>query len=181
MSHQYENAKEILMKKAQELGVEADKLSMQAMASLSRAPYIDALLLQNKGEQDIDKLCTAKTPKPYGAIPQHYKSIIDDKKDNKLHMRVQARLLKLKVLQSKVSAPSSYSGIKEVQQPDGYLPGKSDVDHAESQMRKISSEIIGLETVLDQVENNFKKAGKALRENWRAITKQNIKIWFSKK
>lgn len=31
MSQQYENAKEILMKKAQELGVEADKLSMQAM------------------------------------------------------------------------------------------------------------------------------------------------------
>lgn len=123
------------------------------------------------------------TEKGYGAIPEHYKSIVDDANNDRLDMRVQTRLLKLKELQNNVSAPSSYSGIKEVQQPDGYFPGKSDVDHAESQLRKISDEIIGLETVLDQVESNFKKAGKPLKENWRYITKQNIinKIWFSKK
>lgn len=62
-----------------------------------------------------------------------------------------------------------------------HLPEKSDIEFAESQRRKTADEIIGLETVLDQVEINFKKAGKPLKENWREITKQNIKIWFSKK
>ena len=37
MSEQFENAKEILMRKAKELGVEADKLSTQAMNSLNLA------------------------------------------------------------------------------------------------------------------------------------------------
>lgn len=62
-----------------------------------------------------------------------------------------------------------------------YLPEKNDIEFAESQLRKTDDEIIGLETVLDQVEINFKKAGKPLKEHWQEITKQNIKIWFSKK
>lgn len=61
---------------------------------------------------------------------------------------------------------------------DGENPHKEDIDVAESQLRKNSDEIIGIETVLDQVEINFKKAGKPLEENWREVTKQNIKIWF---
>lgn len=60
------------------------------------------------------------------------------------------------------------------------LPEKSDIELAESQLRKTLGEIIGLEIVLDQVEINFKKAGKTLRENWRELSRQNIKIWFKK-
>jgi Rad3-related DNA helicase len=62
-----------------------------------------------------------------------------------------------------------------------HLPDKADVDRAEEQLRKTSSdEVIRLNAVLDQVEINFKKAEKYLKENWRDITKHNIKIWFSK-
>lgn len=63
-----------------------------------------------------------------------------------------------------------------------YLPKIHDVDHAEEQRRKTSSdEVIGMDAVLDQLEDDFKKAGKPLKENWRDITKQKIKIWFRKK
>jgi len=61
------------------------------------------------------------------------------------------------------------------------LPEKSDIELAESQRRETPDEVIGIDAVLDQVEKNFKEAGKPLKENWREITKQNIKIWFSKK
>lgn len=61
---------------------------------------------------------------------------------------------------------------------NAYLPTREDIDLAESQLRKNSDEIIGIETVLDQVEINFKKVGKPLKGNWREVTKQNIKIWF---
>lgn len=175
MSAKYEKAKEILMRKAKEIGVEADKLDMQAMDSLNRAPYIDALLLQNKGEQELAKLCAAKD---YGAIPEHYKSIVDDANNNKLHMRVQTRLLRLKSLQSTVSAPI-YLGMKDVQPPGGYLPTREDVELAESQLRTSPDEVISIAAVLDQIEINVKKAGKFLKENWREITKRNIiEIWF---
>lgn len=61
------------------------------------------------------------------------------------------------------------------------VPQKADVDYAEEQLRKTSfAEVIGLDAVLDQVEANFTKAGKSLKENWREITKRNIEIWFSK-
>lgn len=61
-------------------------------------------------------------------------------------------------------------------------PTKDDVDAAELQLRKTSpDEVIGTDAVLDQIEDNFKKAGKPLKENWRDITKRNIPIWFSKK
>lgn len=60
-----------------------------------------------------------------------------------------------------------------------YFPNKEDIDVAESQLRKTSSdEVIDVETVLDQILINFEKAGKPLKENWREATKQNIKIWF---
>jgi len=58
-------------------------------------------------------------------------------------------------------------------------PTKEDVDDAELQLR-ISGKPYGIEAVLDQIENNFKKAGKTLKENWREITKQNILVWFRK-
>lgn len=62
---------------------------------------------------------------------------------------------------------------------NGEIPTKEDIDLAESQLRKNPDEIIGIETVLDQVEINFKKAGKSLKENWREITRKNIEIWFA--
>ena len=61
------------------------------------------------------------------------------------------------------------------------LPTKTDVEFAESQLRGSSDEVIGIRTVLDQVESNFKKSGKPLKENWRNITERNIEIWFSGK
>lgn len=58
-------------------------------------------------------------------------------------------------------------------------PNKEDIDAAESQLRKTSSdEVIDVEAVLDQILINFEKAGKPLKEDWREATKQNIKIWF---
>jgi len=62
---------------------------------------------------------------------------------------------------------------------NSYLPTKEDVDVAEAQLRKNAGEIIGMETVLDQVEINYKNTAKTLKVNWRDITKQNIPIWFS--
>lgn len=62
-----------------------------------------------------------------------------------------------------------------------YLPTKADVEFAESQLRKLSDEVIGMEDVLDQIIVNFNKSGKELKEDWREITKQNIKKWFGKK
>lgn len=178
MSQQYEKAKEILMRKAKELGVEADTLNMQAMDSLNRAPYIDALLLQNKGEQEVAKSCAVMG---YGAIPQHYKSIIDDEKDNKLHMRVRTRLLKLKALQNKVSAPPSYSGIKEVQQPEGnYLPNREDFESAYRSLARPGQEV-SIDAVLDKIASNAIKAGLTLKDQWRTITERNIKDYWSKK
>lgn len=59
-----------------------------------------------------------------------------------------------------------------------YLPIKADVELAESQSRKSTDEFIGINVVLDQVEENFRNAGKPLKPNWREITKRNIEIWF---
>jgi len=64
---------------------------------------------------------------------------------------------------------------------DTYLPGKSDIEEAESQLRKSASEIISRDAVLDQVEINFKREGEKFKENWREITKRNVEIWFGKK
>ncbi|MFZ4440839.1 MAG: hypothetical protein ACOYOS_20690 [Syntrophales bacterium] len=61
------------------------------------------------------------------------------------------------------------------------LPENSDVDYAEMQLRKTSSdEVIGVDAVLDQIEDNFKIMGKPFKKNWREITKRNIEIWFGK-
>jgi len=62
--------------------------------------------------------------------------------------------------------------------PIVYLPTKADIDLADSQLRKTPGEVIGTEAILDQVEVNFNKAGKPLKENWREITRRNIEIWF---
>jgi len=65
-------------------------------------------------------------------------------------------------------------------QHNSYLPCKEEIKFAESQLRKFTDEIINMESVLDQVETNFKKAGKPLKDNWRFITKLEIPKWFSK-
>lgn len=62
-----------------------------------------------------------------------------------------------------------------------YLPTRTDVESAELQLRKLSDEVIDIKDVLDQIEVNFSKTEKELKENWREITEQNIKTWFSKK
>lgn len=61
------------------------------------------------------------------------------------------------------------------------LPTRTDVEFAESQLRQLPGEVIDIEAVLDQIETNFKKAEKLLKENWRCLTKRNIEKWFSKK
>ena len=62
-----------------------------------------------------------------------------------------------------------------------HLPTRTDVDTAQSQLRKSSDEVIDIKDVLDQIEVNFNETEKELKENWREITEQNIKTWFSKK
>lgn len=64
---------------------------------------------------------------------------------------------------------------------DAYLPGKNDIEEAESQLRKAAYEIICCDAVLDQVEIDFKREGKKFKENWREITKRNVEFWFGKK
>ena len=61
-----------------------------------------------------------------------------------------------------------------------YLPTKADVEFAESQLRKLSDEVIGMKDVLDQIEVNFNKTEKELKEEWREISRRNIEIWFGK-
>jgi len=61
-----------------------------------------------------------------------------------------------------------------------YLPTKADVEFAESQLRKSTDDVTGIENVLDQVEANLKIVGKPLKENWRQITRRNIELWFGK-
>ena len=65
--------------------------------------------------------------------------------------------------------------------PALYLPNKADVEFVESQLRKSLDEVIGIEDVLDQVEVNFSKAGKPIKDNWREITRRNIEIWFGRR
>lgn len=60
------------------------------------------------------------------------------------------------------------------------LPQQTDIEFAESQLRKSSDEVISKEAVFDQVEENFSKAGKLLKPNWQEITIRNIEIWFGK-
>lgn len=62
-----------------------------------------------------------------------------------------------------------------------YLPEKSHIECAEAQIRKTPDEVVSIENVLNQIEKNFSKAQKLLRDNWRTITKHNIEIWFGKK
>ena len=69
----------------------------------------------------------------------------------------------------------------EVNLGKAYLPEKNDIDCAEEQIRKTPDEVVSIENVLNQVEKNFSKARKLLRDNWRTTTKHNIQIWFRKK
>ena len=62
-----------------------------------------------------------------------------------------------------------------------YLPTETDVEFAESQLRKSPEEVIEIGAVLEQVESNLKSDGKLLKANWRYITERNIEIWFGKK
>ena len=62
--------------------------------------------------------------------------------------------------------------------PALYLPTEANVEFAESQLRKSPEEVIGIEDVLNQIEEHFQKAGKQLKPNWREITRKNIGIWF---
>jgi len=63
---------------------------------------------------------------------------------------------------------------------EAYSPLKSDIEKAESQIRRCPDEVIGIDAVLKQMEEHFRKAGKQLKPNWREITRKNIEIWFSK-
>ncbi len=60
------------------------------------------------------------------------------------------------------------------------LPSKADVEQAKSEICRSPDEVICIGVVLDQVEVNFNKAGKPLKENWWEITRRNIEIWFGK-
>jgi len=63
---------------------------------------------------------------------------------------------------------------------EAHLPDKGHVELAESQLRKTLDEKIGLQAVLAQIELNFNKEGKQLKDNWREITRRNIILWFGK-
>ncbi|MBI2354846.1 MAG: hypothetical protein HYV06_07440 [Deltaproteobacteria bacterium] len=101
----------------------------------------------------------------------------------KIHIFASYELLLKKLkLKSNVSSTNALQLNRDQPQDNGDLPNKEDVDAAELQSRKTSTaEVIDLDNVLDQVKENFEKADKPLKENWREITKQNIKIWFCKR
>jgi len=61
---------------------------------------------------------------------------------------------------------------------EAHIPDRGHVELAESQLRKTIDEKIGLQAVLDQIELNFNKEGKQLKDNWREITRRNIILWF---
>lgn len=83
-------------------------------------------------------------------------------------------ILKTHVLQSKVSAPSSHSGIKEVQQPDsGYLPNREDFESAYRSLARMGQEV-SIDDVLDKIASDAIKAGITLKDQWRTITELNI-------
>jgi hypothetical protein len=44
-----------------------------------------------------------------------------------------------------------------------------------------TGEAVSVDSVLDQIENNVKKEGLTLKNDWRMITEKNIAIWAGKK
>lgn len=132
---------------------------------------IDAFLLDGLSEDQIIKAFAKEYPQhkdPKSRVKRHLKHLRDDH-----HVNLDFYLGK-----GTTSVGQESSG---TQANVLHLPGKADVDQAEEQLRKSSSdEVIGLDAVLDQVEANFKKIDKRMKENWRQITRHNIELWFGK-
>ena len=66
-------------------------------------------------------------------------------------------------------------------EPAEHLPTKADVEFAESQLRKSYDGVIGMKDVLDQIEVNFSRTKKELKEDWQEITRRNIETWFGRR
>jgi len=79
---------------------------------------------------------------------------------------------------------TSSNAINEGSQPTTqdtrYLPNKEDFESAYRTLTR-PGETISIDSVLDQLENNAKKMGRSLKNNWRTITEKNIEIWSKKR
>jgi len=98
-----------------------------------------------------------------------------------------ARLF-IDIFEPLLKMPSKPEDLKNINRSDSNrktheptIPTKEDIEVAESKLRNTPDEVIGIDTVLDQVKDNFQKAGKPLQSNWLEITKRNIEIWFRTK
>lgn len=58
-----------------------------------------------------------------------------------------------------------------------YLPSKEDFESAYRGLMTHPGEDISFDAVLDQMEINVKEKGLSLKNTWRMITEENIKIW----
>ena len=63
-----------------------------------------------------------------------------------------------------------FLGIKEIK---SYLPTKNEFEAAYSLVANLD-QVISLDIVLDKIEENAKKKGYVMEENWREITERNI-------
>jgi len=116
-------------------------------------------------------------------IPPHIEHLkVDEQYKHRQESRGEVKsLLKILTDNSKEDlANRSYLSGKEDSNASA-LPNKDDVEYADSMLRKHSDETVSINSVLDRVDVNFKKAGKTLKDNWREITRRNIEIWFGKK
>lgn len=132
---------------------------------------IDAFLLDGLSEDQIIKAFAKEYPQhkdPKRRVKGHLKHLRDDH-----HVDLGIYLGKGN---TSVGQQSSNSHANVL-----HIPEKSDVNYAEMQLRKTSSdEVIGVDAVLDQIEDDFKIMGKPFKKNWREITRRNIEIWFGK-
>jgi hypothetical protein len=133
---------------------------------------VDILLLKGLTEDEIIKAFAKNYPdheNPRGRVLRHLRHLEKDHKVD-LYQYVGKGI--------NTSPPDEAFPIK--QQFKTHLPNKEDIEYAESMLRKSTEEIISRDAVLNQVEINFRRIEKQLKENWREITIRNIGIWFEK-
>jgi hypothetical protein len=78
------------------------------------------------------------------------------------------------------SANVIIEGSQPTAQDISYLPTEENFESAYRTLTR-PGETISIDTVLDQLENNAKKMGRSLKNNWRIITEKNIEIWSKKR
>jgi len=149
--------------------MEADYISKWGHPLSDQGGYIDQLLFKGLTKNQIISAFIERYPnhkKPQNRVQRHLNHLRDGHKVD---------------LESYLGKSSSTLSGRHLDTPEFSIPKKVDVEYAESQLRRFPGEVVIIEAVLNQVEVNFTKAGKILKENWHEITRRNIEIWFRKK